>query len=745
TLIDDISIFECPGDIEAPKVMNEPINEEYNCIDELPSPTILDVVDDCDINPIIKFSEKRNKKDECEQTILRNWEVSDHCGNSKIINQEIKVVDLEPPKIIQSGSNKYINCANYSNAAFSTWLNTHGGAVATDNCKKVFWEYSYDQLPKFACDTTIVTFSAKDNCGNESLIYLYYILTDTLKPRLVKSADIVRLQCSKFAKDSLRSWLLSHGNAQAIDSCSPISWKNNFNGDSNALKIVVDFMAFDKCGNKLLVPGLFEQIDAPDTNYITSFNCFTKKIKTDTTFFNLPGCDSVVINKILGLQLDTTFFNKISCDPNQKQEIIHLISNNTCDSIILFSYQYQAPDTNRLSEFICGKKDTSIIYETFKGIFCDSIILKTQFPGIENIQNIVKYLCDTSQVGISNFNFTNRFGCDSIIQIDTRFNAVSISQHDSLVCGLKTNYYDTLKYSIANCDSLHIIHYLGLVADTTKINKSTCDPLNVGIKINKYNNLNQCDSLVIINTTFVPIQPSIIQQNTCDPFHKLTDSLFLKSSQSCDSLIITTYLIKAIDTTKIYKTTCDPNHVLLELKKINGQFCDSIVITNFSYQPADLAYQSIRTCNKDSIRTDTMAYSNQNLCDSLIIINYVYKPIELNYLTKDITCYGYMDGTLEISKLLNAQAPLQFILDQKVYSTQLKWNNLDKGLHTLYLIDNDGCFSDSVVLDIKEPAPIKIDIGKDLLLNKSEQIIFSEKSNIHFTSYHWNPSGLFDC
>ncbi|MEO6191024.1 MAG: gliding motility-associated C-terminal domain-containing protein, partial [Saprospiraceae bacterium] len=170
-----------------------------------------------------------------------------------------------------------------------------------------------------------------------------------------------------------------------------------------------------------------------------------------------------------------------------------------------------------------------------------------------------------------------------------------------------------------------------------------------------------------------------------------------------------------------------------------------IVITNFSYKPSELAYQSIRTCNKDSIRTDTMTYSNQNLCDSLIIINYFYTPIELTYLSKDITCYGYMDGALEISKLVNAQAPLQLILDHKVYSTQLKWNNLDKGLHTLYLIDNDGCFSDSVVLDIKEPAPIKIDIGKDLLLNKSEQIIFSEKSNIHFTSYHWNPSGLFDC
>ncbi|MBK7879322.1 MAG: hypothetical protein IPJ83_02000 [Saprospiraceae bacterium] len=49
------------------------------------------------------------------------------------------------------------------------------------------------------------------------------------------------------------------GNAEAIDECSNLKWKNNFNGDSFALDITVEFTATDLCGNFIKTFASFKQ------------------------------------------------------------------------------------------------------------------------------------------------------------------------------------------------------------------------------------------------------------------------------------------------------------------------------------------------------------------------------------------------------------------------------------------------------------------------------------------------------
>lgn len=91
TLIDDIKIFECPGDQEEPMITNEPQNEIYNCIGDVPKAPKLIVTDNCDANPTISFKETTSKIDKCEQLIKRDWEILDKCGNKKLFTQEITV------------------------------------------------------------------------------------------------------------------------------------------------------------------------------------------------------------------------------------------------------------------------------------------------------------------------------------------------------------------------------------------------------------------------------------------------------------------------------------------------------------------------------------------------------------------------------------------------------------------------------------------------------------------------------
>ncbi|MEP7194911.1 MAG: gliding motility-associated C-terminal domain-containing protein [Saprospiraceae bacterium] len=745
-LIDDIKIFECPNDTELPTILDEPQNLQFNCIADVPNPLPLNVQDNCDLNPIIKYSEKVNKISECEQNIERKWEVSDHCGNSKIVTQQINVLDKEAPIIIQSGKDKLENCSSYSKTNFNLWLNKHAGATATDNCKEVLWEYSYDQLPRSGCDTTIVAFIAKDHCGNETTIYQNYIVLDSVKPILLKKPDNVVLNCSSFARDSLYSWLIHHGNAIAKDSCSGIFWTNNFSGDSSALEIKVEFIAIDSCGNQISTFGFFQQVDAPDTNYVSSFNCNSKITRIDTNLYLLPGCDSVVINTKIGIKLDTTFISKSTCDPLQlKREIIGLSSFQACDSIVVVDYNLLLQDTTFITTSVCGLKDTTIQFQTLAGLICDSIVMTTLIPRKTHSLTLNKMSCDSNLIGTKVFNLTDQFGCDSIVSIITELTQSTTFEQDSLVCGLLKNYSDTIRYKLSNCDSLHIIHFLAQNVDSIYISYFTCDSLSAGTTRTIFNNQYQCDSIVIQNTIYKKTNPTLLYTSTCDKFQKPIDTTILQSSKLCDSIIITNYTIHSTDTTFIYKNTCNANQTSPIIQIYSGTFCDSTVITDYTFISQIINKVNYRTCFKDSAQTDTIKFLSADLCDSLLIREVSYLPIELTFNFKDISCFDYQDGNLNISSWLNAKVPIETILDGINYGTSIHWSNLSKGTHTIFLLDKDNCKSDSFIFEIKEPNKLSVNIGSDLVLDKPEKISFSEKSGKIFSSYEWIPNNLFDC
>ncbi len=745
TLIDDIAIFECPGDTEAPKVVNEPMDEEYSCIENVPKAAKLDVTDDCDLNPIIKFTEKVNKKDECETVIERKWEISDHCNNTTSLSQQISVIDREPPILTNPGTDKLIFCKQYNKAQFTNWLNAHGGISATDNCKEVFWEYSFDKIPEYGCDTSIVAFTAKDHCGNETIKYLNFIIRDTSKPILVQNASHSLLRCSSTAKDSLKKWLISHAGIDAIDSCSLLSWTNNFNGDSSSLRIMVDFIAEDQCGNKLVVPAIFEQLDAPDTSYNTSYNCHSKFSVKDTIYYSLPGCDSVVILNEIGIQVDTTYFQKITCDPFQKNDTIHFQSKLQCDSIVLISYTWIPSDTIYVREDICGLADTIIETNRLQGTYCDSFIIKISFPKKIHRDSLIRYTCDSTQVGSVEEQFINIFGCDSIVVLETKFNPVSIYQRDSLVCGLKKSFADTLIFKTTSCDSIQIINYFGLKEDSSFLHSFTCNPQDTGISITRLTNNRNCDSIIIEYKSLIPTPITILRSNSCNPLQKAIDTVLLQAASGCDSIVLTYFSIHIPDTSYFNQRTCDTNHILKTISKFKGQYCDSVVITNYTIVKSILETRKYKTCFADSVRSDTLRLFSSDQCDSLIVTQYEYNPVSFEFEKTDNSCFEESDGKLKITKILNASPPLTTFLDDISFNSRFIFDSLKVGKHSLYVLDNLGCPSDTIEFNIKAAQPITIDIGSDLTLSRPEIVSFFERSAKLFSTYLWNPASLFEC
>ena len=92
---------------------------------------------------------------------------TDACGNTSTTTAIFTIEDNTPPTLTGAPSNITIYCDG-SNAQLNNWLNTQGGASATDNCGGINWSYDFD-INFYDCsnyEDVLVTFTATDDCGN---------------------------------------------------------------------------------------------------------------------------------------------------------------------------------------------------------------------------------------------------------------------------------------------------------------------------------------------------------------------------------------------------------------------------------------------------------------------------------------------------------------------------------------------------------------------------------------------------
>ncbi len=74
---------------------------------------------------------------------------------------------IRQPQITKLPIDKIINCDQNILVEFYNWINTNGGAIATDNCSSVIWSADYLKEPTEPCEDVNAIFIASDSCGNE--------------------------------------------------------------------------------------------------------------------------------------------------------------------------------------------------------------------------------------------------------------------------------------------------------------------------------------------------------------------------------------------------------------------------------------------------------------------------------------------------------------------------------------------------------------------------------------------------
>ncbi|MDP5158663.1 MAG: Ig-like domain-containing protein, partial [Flaviramulus sp.] len=125
--------------------------------------------------------------------ISRTWSLTDACGNSAADQvQTITITDNTPPIIDTPSSDLTVECDGDNSADLIAWLNSNGGATATDACSSITWSNDFSNL-NLTCGATgsgLVAFTATDECGNSVSTSATFTVVDNTPPTFTAPADI---------------------------------------------------------------------------------------------------------------------------------------------------------------------------------------------------------------------------------------------------------------------------------------------------------------------------------------------------------------------------------------------------------------------------------------------------------------------------------------------------------------------------------------------------------------------------
>lgn len=180
----------------------------------------------------------------------------DICGNSATEVAIFTVIDTTRPTIVdfpQSVTEECTNQGSTNQVNYDTWRSTNAGATATDICSSVgFTNDAPNDITTGGCSNTIVAnFFATDGCGNVQPATASYTVRDTTPPVFTIDASDFSEDCGGDVDGDLQAWLSSRGGAVATDTCSTVTYSNNFSSLTAGCtqEALVTFTAFDECGN----------------------------------------------------------------------------------------------------------------------------------------------------------------------------------------------------------------------------------------------------------------------------------------------------------------------------------------------------------------------------------------------------------------------------------------------------------------------------------------------------------------
>ncbi|MEZ4949328.1 MAG: SdrD B-like domain-containing protein [Saprospiraceae bacterium] len=241
-------------DTVAPVLSNIPVDMVIECNDPFPNvfPT---VVDNCDIAPDLLVSIDTIVSNPCTTSVIRNFLVTDACGNSSTASHRVTIYDNTAPNIapinpflfgIANGDTVTVSCDQFPE--FDT-----SDVKVTDNCDPNP-TVLFEDLAVITGDCPVDGFltlmlcswTARDACGNQSSYTIYIKVVDNEPPVLTGVSPRVIVNCI----DSIPPIPV----VTADDNCTPfvqVQFEEEDRGGDcfTGRTIVRTWTATDNCGN----------------------------------------------------------------------------------------------------------------------------------------------------------------------------------------------------------------------------------------------------------------------------------------------------------------------------------------------------------------------------------------------------------------------------------------------------------------------------------------------------------------
>ncbi|MCB9313343.1 MAG: gliding motility-associated C-terminal domain-containing protein [Lewinellaceae bacterium] len=353
--------------------------------------------------------------------------------------------------------------------------------------------------------------------------------------------------------------------------------------------------------------------------------------------------------------------------------ISHMMVN---DSVLL--YFLTGLDTVRfcaIAENSCGVSDSS----------CIQVI-----TSLGDTTMTINQTCDPAMVGVDTVMYENRFGCDSIVMIQTLLWPSSVMEVMAASCDPSLVGMDTVIYQNQfGCDSLVITTTSLLPSHTINQTIYTCDPAQAGLDTVYLTNQYGCDSTLYIERIYSGNYQETNQILICGSGMNYADTLLIATGP-CDSLFITNYMYAPLDTTWLSGTTCDPLQAGISVTiQPSALGCDSTIITTNSLSPTDSTLVSGVTCDPGGAMYNVIVLSNQYGCDSVVTTVIEYVGIDTLYVEKT-TCEPSQVGTI-VSVLPGVDC-------DTVLVTETTYVPFTQSEETIILCGQTGVLSDTIYL-----------------------------------------------
>ena len=226
-------------DTKSPEFINPPADITIECDVPVPVQVIPQATDNCDLSVTVTYIGEQVQQVICPRILIRTWQATDNCGNTKQTSQRITIQDTKAPVFTSVPANVTVDCASIPAAPVAT---------ATDNCSTPTVTYKGEVLGTgVTCKTLTRTWEATDACGNKTTATQVLTIGDGVAPTFTSVPTSVTVECTSVPPV---------GTATATDNCSTptVSYLGEGrtsagNCDNNYI-LTRTWEASDACGNK---------------------------------------------------------------------------------------------------------------------------------------------------------------------------------------------------------------------------------------------------------------------------------------------------------------------------------------------------------------------------------------------------------------------------------------------------------------------------------------------------------------